>query len=182
MGSASPKRSPNFFRARGFSVIFPAEHEDMARHLIADLWSMQLKLATAESCTGGLIAALLTEVPGSSEVFERGYVTYSNEAKIDILGVSQKSLDNLGAVSADVASAMAVGALKVSIADIAVAVTGIAGPGGETPAKPIGLVYIAAQRRGKRVTGREYRFGNAGRQVIRLAAVYEALSLVRQVM
>ena len=162
--------------------MFPEEHEEMARHLVADLWSMRLKLATAESCTGGLIAALLTEVPGSSEVFERGFVTYSNESKIALLGVSAKSLESLGAVSADVASAMAVGALKASLADIAVAVTGIAGPGGSTPAKPIGLVYIAAQRKGKRVTGREYRFGNAGRLTIRLAAVYEALSLVRQVM
>ena len=162
--------------------MFPEEHEELARRLVADLWSARLKLVCAESCTGGLIAALMTEVPGSSEVFERGYVTYSNDSKIALLGVSKASLDSLGAVSGDVAAAMAVGALKASQADISVAVTGIAGPGGSTPQKPVGLVYVAAQRKGKRVTGREFRFGDAGRQVIRLAAVYEALSLVRQVM
>ena len=162
--------------------MFPEEHEELARRLVADLWSARLKLVCAESCTGGLIAALMTEVPGSSEVFERGYVTYSNDSKIALLGVSKASLDSLGAVSGDVAAAMAVGALKASQADISVAVTGIAGPGGSTPQKPVGLVYVAAQRKGKRVTGREFRFGDAGRQVIRLAAVYEALSLVRQMM
>lgn len=162
--------------------MFPEEYEEMARRLIADMWNAQLTLVTAESCTGGLICGLLTEVPGSSHVLERGYVTYSDEAKIELLGVSRVSLDSLGAVSADVASAMAVGALKASLADISVAVTGIAGPAGGTVLKPVGLVYIAAQRKGKRVTGREYRFGNASRREIRLAAIFEALSLVRQVM
>lgn len=101
-----------------------------------------LKIATAESCTGGLIAALLTEIAGSSDVFERGFVTYSNEAKQELLGVPEALLAEHGAVSEPVARAMAEGALKYSRADVAVSVTGIAGPGGGTETKPVGLVYM----------------------------------------
>ena len=115
-----------------------------------------LKLATAESCTGGLIAAILTEVPGSSDVFERGFVTYSNEAKTELLGVPAELIEKHGAVSEEVARAMASGALGHSRADIAVAVTGVAGPGGGTTAKPVGLVHLAAARRGS-VTHKEIR-------------------------
>ena len=104
----------------------------------------KLKIATAESCTGGMIATLLTDISGSSDVFERGFVTYSNDAKKDMLGVSASLIEKHGAVSAEVAEAMAHGAIKNSKADIAVAVTGVAGPGGGTKKKPVGLVYIAA--------------------------------------
>lgn len=162
--------------------MFPDEHEEMARRLIADMWGARLKLVTAESCTGGLIAGLLTEVPGSSEVLERGFVTYSNAAKISDLGVPRTTIESVGAVSAEVAAAMAQGALKASQADISVSVTGIAGPGGGSTFKPIGLVYLAALRKGRRVTGREYRFGDIGRSTIRLATVFEALALIRDVM
>ena len=113
-----------------------------------------LRIATAESCTGGLIAGLLTEIPGSSDVVERGFVTYSNEAKEDMLGVPRRSDRRHGAVSEAVARAMAEGALKHSHAQMAVAVTGIAGPGGGTAEKPVGLVYIAAARDGRAIAAR----------------------------
>ncbi len=106
-----------------------------------------LKLATAESCTGGLVAACMTELSGSSHVYERGFVTYANEAKMEVLDVPEEVLTEHGAVSEQVALAMALGALDHSRANIAVAVTGIAGPGGATPAKPVGLVFVAGARR-----------------------------------
>lgn len=163
--------------------MFREELDELARRLVVDLWAAKLRLVTAESCTGGLIAAVMTGVPGSSDVFEGGIVSYSNAMKMDLLGVSPASIVRVGAVSAEVASAMAAGALNaVQTADISVAVTGIAGPGGGTPEKPVGLVYLAAQRRGKRVTGREFRFGEIGRNEVRMATVYEALALVRQMM
>ena len=108
-----------------------------------------LKLATAESCTGGLVANRITDVPGSSAVFTHGFVTYANEAKRDVLGVSQELLDAHGAVSEPVVRAMAEGALRVSGADIAVAVTGIAGPDGGTPEKPVGTVWLAWAAKGR---------------------------------
>jgi nicotinamide-nucleotide amidase len=111
-----------------------------------------LKIATAESCTGGLVAGALTEIAGSSDVVDRGFVTYSNEAKQAMLGVPAATLKRYGAVSAETAAAMAKGALKHSLADIAVAVTGVAGPGGGSKQKPVGLVYFAAaSRNGRRV-------------------------------
>ena len=106
-----------------------------------------IKIATAESCTGGLISAILTEIAGSSAVFERGFVTYSNQAKIDLLGVDAKTLEEFGAVSAGTAKEMAIGAVKNSLADLSVAVTGIAGPDGGTEDKPVGLVYVASFNR-----------------------------------
>jgi nicotinamide-nucleotide amidase len=139
-----------------------------------------LKLATAESCTGGLIAATLTEVPGSSDVFERGFVTYSNEAKTEMLGVPAALIAEHGAVSEAVARAMAEGALAHSRADIAVSVTGVAGPGGGTEAKPVGLVHFGAAMRGSEVIHREKQFGDTGRQQIRLASVAEAFAMVRE--
>ncbi|MGH6922420.1 MAG: CinA family protein [Propylenella sp.] len=139
----------------------------------------KLRLATAESCTGGLIAAILTEVPSSSDVFERGFVTYSNEAKTEMLGVPADLIARHGAVSEAVARAMAEGALAHSQANIAVSVTGVAGPGGGTQAKPVGLVHFAAMRRGGRAAlHREKRFGDLGRRPIRLASVAEALALI----
>lgn len=108
-----------------------------------------LRIATAESCTGGLIAAACTAVAGSSDWFERGFVTYSNEAKTELLGVEATLIERVGAVSAEVARAMAEGSLRHSPADLAVAVTGIAGPGGATPGKPVGTVWLAIARRGE---------------------------------
>lgn len=140
-----------------------------------------LKLATAESCTGGLIAAILTEVPGSSDVVERGFVTYSNEAKTEMLGVSPALIEKYGAVSGEVARAMAEGALRNSrAADITVSVTGVAGPGGGTSVKPIGLVHFGAARKGGGLLHREKRFGDLGRRGIRLASVAEAFALLRE--
>jgi nicotinamide-nucleotide amidase len=134
-------------------------------------------IVTAESCTGGLVAALLTEIAGSSTVFERGFVTYSNAAKAQALGVPQNLLEIYGAVSSQVALAMAEGALAHSSADIALAITGIAGPGGGSPQKPVGLVYFGCGGKGKVIT-HERRFGDIGRGKVRQAAVEVALDLL----
>lgn len=138
------------------------------------------RLATAESCTGGLVAALLTEIPGSSDVVERGFVTYSNAAKAEMLGVPSGLIVSHGAVSEEVARAMADGAIRNSQADIAVSVTGVAGPGGGSAAKPVGLVHLAAAARGGATLHRECRFGDIGRDGIRMASVEVALALLRQ--
>jgi nicotinamide-nucleotide amidase len=138
-----------------------------------------LRLVTAESCTGGLVAACLTEIAGSSDVVERGFVTYSNEAKVEILQVPAEILRKHGAVSPHVARAMAEGALRCSRADVAVAVTGIAGPGGGTPTKPVGLVYLAAIRRGNEPTVERHHF-DGDRRAVRLASVAAAFDLLRR--
>ena len=150
-----------------------------AEAILALARDKNLRLATAESCTGGLIAALLTEIAGSSNVFERGFVTYSNEAKEDLLDVPMDLLHQHGAVSLQVAMAMADGALKHSLAQISVAVTGIAGPGGGTAQKPVGLVYIATARLDGETEAREFRFGDIGRDAVRLETVKAALTLLR---
>ncbi len=136
-----------------------------------------LRIATAESCTGGLVAALLTEVPGSSAVVERGFVTYSNEAKTEMLGVSADLIARHGAVSEEVACAMAEGALRGSKADVAVAITGIAGPGGATTTKPVGLVHFAVARSGVTIP-LERRYGDLGRNLVRGKAIEDALDLL----
>ena len=134
-------------------------------------------LATAESCTGGAIAAALTDIAGSSDVFERGFVVYSNAAKTELLGVPAPLIDRHGAVSHEVAAAMAEGALARSRADIVVSVTGIAGPGGGTPAKPVGLVYIGcARRRGSPSVERHVFAGD--RAAVRAASVKRALEVL----
>jgi nicotinamide-nucleotide amidase len=138
-----------------------------------------LTLAIAESCTGGLIAATLTDIAGSSDVVERGFVTYADQAKMDLLGVPSALIIAHGAVSEPVARAMAAGALEHSPADVAVAVTGIAGPGGATPEKPVGLVHLAALRRGRQMHHERHVFVGDRAQV-RLGAVISALSLVKQ--
>lgn len=138
-----------------------------------------LLLATAESCTGGLIAGAITEIAGSSAVLDRGFVTYSNEAKVGMLGVAPELIGSLGAVSSVVAVAMAEGALHASRADIAVAVTGIAGPGGGSAEKPVGLVHFAVAVRGASTVHAERRFGDIGRSAVRLATVQAALELIR---
>jgi nicotinamide-nucleotide amidase len=119
-----------------------------AELLLARLRAASLKLATAESCTGGLVAATLTAIAGSSDVVERGFVTYSNEAKAELLGVPMAMIAEHGAVSRPVARAMVLGALSASRADVAISVTGVAGPGGGSAEKPVGLVFIGACRRG----------------------------------
>ena len=150
-----------------------------AASLIAACRSRTFRISTAESCTGGLIAALLTEIAGSSDVFERGFVTYSNGAKTQMLGVPADLIESHGAVSQSVARAMAEGALAHSPAEIAVAVTGIAGPGGGTAAKPVGLVHLAVARRSLDTVHRRCEFGSAGRSAIREATVRAALEMLR---
>jgi nicotinamide-nucleotide amidase len=157
--------------------MFSADLLARAEKLLADARAKGLKIATAESCTGGLIAGLLTEIPGSSDVVERGFVTYSNQAKEEMLGVPDAVLRAHGAVSEQTARAMAKGALKHARADLAVAVTGIAGPGGGTADKPVGLVHIAAAR-GDSIVHRECRFGDIGRSQVRLRSVETALGLL----
>lgn len=152
----------------------------LARSLL-DLCRMRkLMIATAESCTGGLVAAALTEVPGSSDVVDRGFVTYSNAAKRTMLGVRASVLANFGAVSKETAIEMAVGALEKADVDIAVSITGIAGPGGATPGKPVGLVHFAAAARDGRIIHRECRFGAIGRSIVRQRSVLEALKMLTE--
>lgn len=139
-----------------------------------------LKVTTVESCTGGLISALLTEIPGSSAVVDRSFVTYSNEAKAEMIGVPMSLIDAHGAVSAPVARAMASGALQHSNADLSVAVTGIAGPGGGSPEKPVGLVQFARAQRGAEPEVFEKRFDDKGRASIRRAALEFALTLLEE--
>jgi nicotinamide-nucleotide amidase len=135
-------------------------------------------IATAESCTGGLIAATLTEIAGSSDVVDRGFVTYSNEAKSDLLGVPEDLIATHGAVSAEVAAAMATGALARSRAAVTVAVTGIAGPGGGTAEKPVGLVYIGLARRDRPEPSIERHVFDGRRHEVRLQTVVRAIDLL----
>lgn len=149
--------------------------------LLAALRAKKLMLATAESCTGGLIAGVLTEIAGSSDVVDRGFVTYSNEAKNELIDVPMEMIKTHGAVSKEVALAMAAGALARSRADIAVAVTGVAGPGGGTATKPVGLVHLAAARRGKPPIHRECRFGDICRHDIRMATIAVAFEMIDEI-
>ncbi|PWL17845.1 damage-inducible protein CinA [Falsochrobactrum shanghaiense] len=144
--------------------------------------SRGLMIATAESCTGGLIAAALTDIAGSSDVVDRGFVTYSNEAKNQMIGVSAELIAEKGAVSKEVAIAMAEGALAHSRAGVSIAVTGIAGPGGGSAQKPVGLVHIASARTDHPTLHREYRFGEKTRSEIRHATVLAALDLTLEIL
>lgn len=154
----------------------------LAEVVLAEAREKNLRIATAESCTGGLIGALLTEIPGSSDVFERGFIVYSNRAKADLLGVPGDLIADMGAVSEAVARAMAEGAVEHSHAHMAVAVTGVAGPGGGTKLKPVGLVHIAAAREGRSILHEVHRFGDIGRGAVRLASVDAALLLLQRLM
>jgi nicotinamide-nucleotide amidase len=138
-----------------------------------------IKVVTAESCTGGLIAGLLTEFPGSSDVVERGFITYSNEAKQSLLGVPAATLATHGAVSEPVARAMAQGALRASLANVSIAVTGVAGPGGGSASKPVGLVHVAAASDSGATLHEVHRFGDIGRTEVRLRTIEAALVLAR---
>ena len=154
-------------------VFFPQALLDLCR-------TKKLRITAAESCTGGLVAATLTDIAGSSDVFERGFVTYSNEAKVAMLGVPSTVLESHGAVSRETADAMATGALAHAPVDLAVSITGIAGPGGAVAGKPVGLVHFGgASRRGRRLH-RERRYGDIGRGQVRDASVREALAMLRE--
>ena len=152
---------------------------DLASALLDTYRAHGWRIATAESCTGGLVAACLTEIAGSSDVVERGFVTYSNEAKSELIGVSAATIAEHGAVSEPVARAMAKGALAASRADAAVSLTGVAGPGGGSEAKPVGLVHLAVATRDGTVRHLERRYGALGRAAIREAAVADAFAMLR---
>ncbi len=159
--------------------MLPAALTEAATRLLERCKAAGVMIATAESCTGGLIAGTLTEIAGSSAVVERGFVTYSNEAKQEVLGVPGALISNVGAVSAEVAAAMVQGALRHARADLAVAVTGIAGPGGGSADKPVGLVYLAVARRGAEPRVERQVFAG-DRSAIREATVRRALALLEE--
>ncbi|MBM3511596.1 MAG: CinA family protein [Alphaproteobacteria bacterium] len=157
--------------------MYPPDLIRKATHVLELARARRLKIATAESCTGGLIAGCLTEIAGSSDVVERGFVTYTNEAKHELLGVPMALFATVGAVSEEVARAMAEGALERARADMALACTGIAGPGGATAQKPVGLVHIALARRGQPTRHLRRNYGAIGRTDVRLKTVEDALDL-----
>jgi nicotinamide-nucleotide amidase len=161
--------------------MFPADLTQRAQALIGRLRDGGLMLSTAESCTGGLIAGLITAVPGSSDVLDCGFVTYSNAAKTRLIGVPASLIASHGAVSAEVARAMAEGALAHSGAQVSIAVTGVAGPGGGTMAKPVGLVHCAAARLGRETLTRELRLGNIGRDAVRIETVRVAVEMTYEI-
>ena len=157
-----------------------AEVLGQARLLLDLCRARRLTIATAESCTGGAVAAALTDVAGSSDVFERGFVTYSNEAKEAMLDVPASTIGSYGAVSRETAEAMARGALAHAPVDLAVSVTGIAGPQGASPGKPLGLVHFAAASRAGQLVHAERKFGDVGRAQIRRASVGQALAMLSE--
>jgi nicotinamide-nucleotide amidase len=160
-----------------------AEQEliEAARALLDLCRAKKLTIAVAESCTGGLVAATLTEIPGSSDVFDRGFVTYSNDSKKVMLGVPAEVLETFGAVSRETAEVMARGAIGRANVDLTVAITGIAGPGGAMPGKPIGLVHFATASRGGALSHAERQFGDIGRGPVRIASVRQALAMLREI-
>jgi nicotinamide-nucleotide amidase len=158
--------------------LYPADIESQASAIIVDYRDRGWMIATAESCSGGLIAGALTEIAGSSAVVDRGFVTYTNQAKMDLIGVSAATLDAFGAVSKETALQMAHGALMRSGAEVAVAVTGIAGPGGGSAEKPVGLVHLALKTRSGLIDHREMRYGEIGRDQVRLGTVRTALEML----
>lgn len=160
--------------------LFPRPIFQLAELVLDEARQKSLRIVTAESCTGGLVAGCLTEVAGSSDIVERGFVTYSNEAKRDLLGVPGDMIADHGAVSEPVARTMAEGALEESRAHVSVSITGIAGPGGGTPFKPVGLVHMASARQRFSILHEVYRFGDIGRDEVRMQAVQAALELIRR--
>jgi nicotinamide-nucleotide amidase len=153
---------------------------ERAQTLLELCRSKKLTMAVAESCTGGLLAATLTEIPGSSDVFDRGFVTYSNAAKQAMLGVAPATLERFGAVSRETAEAMATGTLAQAPVDLAVSITGIAGPGGGSPGKPVGLVHFGAATRSGRLVHEDRQFGDIGRAQVRRASVLQALAMLHE--
>ncbi len=157
--------------------MFSQEIRSLAEQVISALTKDHLRLVVAESCTGGLVSGALTDVPGASEVLERGFVTYSNDAKVEVLGLMPELLNQYGAVSKQVAEEMAQGALAFSHADVAVSVTGVAGPGGGSEKKPVGLVFFGVATRQGALMHYKCQF-SGGREQVRMQAVAEALKLV----
>lgn len=160
------------------SPVLPTRTEEAAEALLRLCCKADLKLATAESCTGGLLASLLTDVEGASHAFERGFVVYSEDAKCELLGIAREQIDSCGAVSRDVAIAMARGAIAQSKADVALAITGYAG--GAPPGDEPGLVHFACARRDGPTAHREEHFGDIGRGPIRIAAIAVALEMMKE--
>lgn len=160
--------------------MFPDRFLNLARLILDDAEQRRLKIATAESCTGGLLSALFVEIPGSSKVFERGFVTYSNKAKEEMLGIPGDVVADYGAVSEPVARLMAEGALEESRANMAIAITGIAGPGGGTKFKPVGTVHFAIARENAPIRHRLEEFGDIGRNEVRMASVETALKMLQE--
>ena len=154
--------------------------EKLAADVLATARATGFKIATAESCTGGLIAGALTAVAGSSDVVDRGFVTYSNEAKQQMLGVSPITLEKFGAVSKATAKEMAYGALANSLADITISVTGIAGPGGGSEDKPVGTVWFGIAMQGIAPIAEQVQFGNSDRNSIRVDSVFHALGMLNR--
>ncbi|WP_222289403.1 CinA family protein [Rhizobium leguminosarum] len=162
--------------------LFPDDILSAAEAIVRAFTAAGLMISTAESCTGGLIAGALTEISGSSAVVDRGFVTYTNSAKIEMLGVQAETLSRFGAVSEETARQMVHGALFRSRAEIAVAVTGIAGPGGGSAEKPVGLVHLAAKSRAGALIHRKVLYGDIGRSEVRLATIRTALEMVRSLL
>lgn len=160
--------------------MFPPELLSDTEKFLELAKAKNIKVATAESCTGGLVAGCLTSVPGSADVVDRGFVTYSNEAKTDLLDVPKAMIDEHGAVSAEVARAMVTGAVKHAAANLAVSVTGIAGPTGDSDTKKIGLVYIGARLDPGDMVVERHDFGDIGRDNVRLETVRAAIALMRR--
>ena len=160
--------------------MFPLEIETLARLLVAEARDRSLRLVAAESCTGGLVAGAICSISGASDVFERGFVTYTNRAKSEMLGVPGDLIADHGAVSEPVARMMAEGALAQSHAHVAVSITGIAGPGGGTPMKPVGTVHFALARSNRSVVHRHEVFDGQTREAVQLAAVRTALEMLRE--
>ncbi|MDP2259587.1 MAG: CinA family protein [Caulobacter sp.] len=159
--------------------MFPLEIETLARLLIDEVRERHLRVTTAESCTGGLVAAAICSIPGASDVFERGFITYTNRAKEEMLGIPGDMIADFGAVSEPIARMMAEGALNNSRAHIAVAITGVAGPGGGSPMKPVGTVHIATARSTAGIRHRHEVFDGETRLDVQLAAVAVALQMMR---
>jgi nicotinamide-nucleotide amidase len=159
--------------------IFPEDVAALCALIVDEARSQGVRIATAESCTGGLVAAAICAVPGASDVFERGFVTYSNHAKQAQLGVPGDLIADVGAVSEPVARRMAEGALQMSEAQLTVSITGVAGPGGGTPMKPVGTVHFATGMTGRPIRHRLEQFGDLGREAVQLAALRMALELLR---
>jgi nicotinamide-nucleotide amidase len=164
--------------AETLDPVLPRKVQEKAERVLRTADAKHVKLATAESCTGGLLAALLTDVRGLGQVFDRGFVVYSKDAKCDLLGIARTKVDSCGAVSEEIAREMAQGALRRSQADVAVSITGFAGPGG--PDDEEGLVHFGCARRGGETCHREEHFGSIGRDGVRIAALEAALEMIEQ--
>ena len=164
--------------AETLSPLLPREIEDAAERVLKTACAAELSLATAESCTGGLLASLLTDVEGASHAFERGFVVYSEDAKCELLGIQREQVEHCGAVSKDVALAMARGAITHSKADIALAITGFAGRAAD--GEEAGLVHFACARRDGGITHREEHFGDVGRGPVRIASLRVALEMMER--